>query len=98
MAQIFLLNYHKILIKKKFYVMGNKTNGLLALLGLGALAWWKYKKSSPEDQQKVKDTINNAKDNLTKFGNDIKDKANQTVDQLKNKADELKSDAQQATE
>ena len=44
--------------------MGNKTNGLLALLGLGALAWWKYKKSSPEDQQKVKDTINNAKDNL----------------------------------
>ena len=78
--------------------MGNKTNGLLALLGLGALAWWKYKKSSPEDQQKVKDTINNAKDNLTKFGNDIKDKENQTVDQLKNKADELKSDAQQATE
>ena len=78
--------------------MGNKTNGLLALLGLGALAWWKYKKSSPEDQQKVKDTINNAKDNLTKFGNDIKDKANQTVDQLKNKADELKSDAQQVAE
>ncbi|AZI39847.1 YtxH domain-containing protein [Epilithonimonas vandammei] len=78
--------------------MGNKTNGLLALLGLGALAWWKYKKSSPEDQQKVKDTINNAKDNLTKFGNDIKDKANQTVDQLKNKADELKSEAQQAAE
>jgi len=98
MAQIFLLNYHKILIKKKIYVMGNKTNGLLALLGLGALAWWKYKKSSPEDQQKVKDTINNAKDNLTKFGNDIKDKANQTVDQLKNKADELKSEAQQAAE
>ena len=78
--------------------MGNKTNGLLALLGLGALAWWKYKKSSPEDQQKVKDTINNAKNNLTKFGNDIKDKANQTVDQLKNKADELKTDAQQAAE
>lgn len=78
--------------------MGNKTNGILALLGLGALAWWKYKKSSPEDQQKVKDTINNAKDNLTKLGNDIKDKANQTVDQLKNKADELKSEAQQAAE
>ncbi|WP_374445041.1 YtxH domain-containing protein [Epilithonimonas sp.] len=78
--------------------MGNKTNGLLALLGLGALAWWKYKKASPEDQQKVKDTINNAKDNLTKFGNDLKDKANQTVDQLKNKADELKTDAQQAAE
>lgn len=78
--------------------MGNKTNGLLALLGLGALAWWKYKKASPEDQQKVKDTINTAKDNLTKFGNDLKDKANQTVDQLKNKAEDLKSDAQQSLE
>lgn len=78
--------------------MGNKTNGLLALLGLGALAWWKYKKASPEDQQKVKDTINNAKDNLTKFGNDLRDKANQATDQLKNKAEELKNEAQQATE
>ena len=78
--------------------MGNKTNGLLALLGLGALAWWKYKKSSPEDQQKVKDTINTAKENLTKFGNDLKDKANQTVDQLKNKADEVKTEVQQAAE
>jgi len=78
--------------------MGNKTNGLLALLGLGALAWWKYKKASPEDQQKVKDTINTAKDNLTKFGNDLKDKANQSLDQVKNKAEELKNDAQQAAE
>ena len=78
--------------------MGNKTNGLLALLGLGALAWWKYKKASPEDQQKVKDTINTAKDNLTKFGNDLKDKANQSLDQVKSKAEELKNDAQQAAE
>lgn len=78
--------------------MGNKTNGLLALLGLGAVAWWKYKKASPEDQQKVKDTINNAKDNLTKFGNDLKDKATQTAEQLKAKAEELKNDAQQAAE
>ncbi len=78
--------------------MGNKMNGILALLGLGALAWWKYKKASPEDQKKVKDTINTAKDNLTKFGNDIKNKANQTVDQLKNKAEDLKSDAQQSLE
>ncbi|KFC20386.1 YtxH domain-containing protein [Chryseobacterium sp. FH1] len=88
--------------------MGNKTNGLLALLGVGALAWWKYKKSSPEDQQKVKDTFNTAKENLTKFGNDLKDKANQTADQLKdkatetadqfkNKAEEVKTDVQNAT-
>ncbi len=74
--------------------MGNKSKGLLALLGIGALAWWKYKKSSPEDQQKIKDTFNTAKDNLTKFGNDLKDKASQTADQLKNKAEELKNEAQ----
>lgn len=89
--------------------MGNKTNGLLALLGVGALAWWKYKKSSPEDQQKVKDTINNAKDNLTKFGNDLKEKASQTAEQLKekandtadqfkNKAEEVKTDVQNAAQ
>ncbi len=78
--------------------MGNKANGLLALLGIGALAWWKYKKSSPEDQQKVKDTINTAKENLTKFGNDLKDKANQSLDQVKSKADELKNEAQQVAE
>lgn len=78
--------------------MGNKTNGLLALLGLGALAWWKYKKASPEDQQKVKDTINTAKDNLTKFGNELKDKASQTAEQLKNKAEEFKNDAQQSAQ
>jgi len=76
--------------------MGNKTNGLLALLGLGALAYWKYKKSSPEDQQKVKDTINTAKDNLTKFGNDLKDKVNETVDQAKSKTNEVKSEVENA--
>lgn len=89
--------------------MGNKTNGLLALLGVGALAWWKYKKSSPEDQQKVKDTFNSAKENLTKFGNDLKDKANQTAEQLKekagetadqfkNKAEEVQNDVHQAAQ
>ena len=45
--------------------MGNKTNGLLALLGLGALAFWKYKKSTPEEQQAYKDKFNTAKDNFT---------------------------------
>ncbi|MBS1571749.1 MAG: YtxH domain-containing protein, partial [Bacteroidetes bacterium] len=30
--------------------MGNKSKGLLALLGLGAFAFWKYKTSTPEEQ------------------------------------------------
>lgn len=71
--------------------MGNKTNGLLALLGLGALAYWKYKKSTPEQQQAVKDKINNAKDNLNKWGNDLKSKANEVASQVQSKVDEVKT-------
>ncbi|MGX9986035.1 YtxH domain-containing protein [Chryseobacterium sp. POL2] len=78
--------------------MGSKKNGLLALLGLGALAYWKYKKSTPEEQQKVKDTINTAKENLSKFGNDLKAKANDAVDQVKNKATELKQDVEKSAQ
>lgn len=71
--------------------MGNKRNGLLALLGIGALAWWKYKKSSPEEKQAVKDKINTAKDNLNKFGNDLKTKASEVAGQAKEKVDETLS-------
>ncbi|SEW11652.1 hypothetical protein SAMN05421841_1120 [Chryseobacterium wanjuense] len=75
--------------------MGNKTKGLLALLGLGALAYWKYKNSSPEEQQAVKDKINNAKDNLNKWGNDLKDKANNVASQVQEKVDGMKEKAEE---
>lgn len=75
--------------------MKNKMNGLLALLGLGAVAYWKYKKSSPEEQQAVKDKINNAKDNLTKFGNDLKAKANDVASQMQTKVNEAQDKAQE---
>lgn len=78
--------------------MGNKTNGVLALLGLGALAYWKYKKSTPEEQQAVKDKINSAKDNLNKFGNDLKDKANNVASQVQDKANEAKNKIEDATQ
>lgn len=71
--------------------MGNKTNGLLALLGLGALAYWKYKKATPEQQQAVKDKIGTAKENLNKWGNELKDKANEVGNQVQNKVNEAKS-------
>ncbi|WP_185204703.1 YtxH domain-containing protein [Chryseobacterium sp. C3] len=78
--------------------MGNKTKGLLALLGLGALAYWKYKNSSEEDKQIVKDKINTAKDNLNKWGNDLKDKANNVASQVKDKANDVASQAQDKEE
>ncbi|WP_300670213.1 YtxH domain-containing protein [Soonwooa sp.] len=78
--------------------MGSTKNGLLALLGIGALAYWKYKNSTPEEQQAVKDKFNTAKDNLTKFGNDLKSKANEALDQVQNKAGELKQDVENAAQ
>lgn len=66
--------------------MSTKRNGLLALLGLGALAYWRYRNSTPEEKQKVKDQINAAKDNVTKLGNDLKRKANEVASQVESKA------------
>ena len=71
--------------------MGTKKNGLLALLGLGALAWWKYKNSSAEDQQAVKDKVNNAKDNFNKWGNDLKSKATDVASQVQDKVNQTKT-------
>ena len=74
--------------------MSTKRNGLLALLGLGALAWWKYKNSTPEEQQAVKDKLNTAKDNFNKWGSDLKKKANEVASQVQNKVDEAKTTVQ----
>ncbi|MHA6698035.1 YtxH domain-containing protein [Chryseobacterium sp. A321] len=74
--------------------MGNKRNGLLALLGLGAFAWWKYKNSTPEDQQKVKDQLDNVKNNVNKWGSDIKNKANDVASQVQSKAGEYTKKAE----
>ena len=71
--------------------MGTKKIGLLALLGLGAIAWWKYKNASPEEKQKVKDTVNTAKDNFNKWGNDLKTKAGDVATQVQDKVNEAKS-------
>lgn len=76
--------------------MAGKGKGLLALLGLGALAYWKYKNSSAADQQVVKDKINNAKDNLKGWGSDLKSKANDVVDQVKDKANDVQANAENA--
>ena len=73
--------------------MSRKINGLLALLGLGALAYWKYKNSSDEDKQAVKDKINTAKDNFNKWGNDLKSKANDVATKVQNKVEEAKDSA-----
>lgn len=74
--------------------MSTKRNGLLALLGLGALAYWRYRNSTPEEKQKVKDQINAAKDNVTKLGNDLKRKANEVASQVESKTKEFTQKAE----
>lgn len=71
--------------------MSTKRNGLLALLGLGAIAFWKYKNSTPEEKQAVKDKLNTAKDNFNKLGSDLKSKANDVASQVQNKVDQNKT-------
>ena len=71
--------------------MSTKKNGLLALLGLGALAWWKYKNATPEEKQAVKDTVNNAKDNFNKWGTELKDKANDVASQVQDNVNQAKN-------
>ncbi len=66
-----------------------KLLGLLA--GLGALAFWRYKKATPEEKQKVNELINNAKDNLNKFGDDLKTKANDLKTEAESKFNEFKN-------
>lgn len=78
--------------------MGNKRNGLLALLGLGAFAFWKYKNSTPEQQQKVKDQLSNAKDSFNKWGGDLKTKANDLASQVQSKAGDLTAQAKSKAE
>lgn len=74
--------------------MSTKRNGLLALLGLGAVAWWKYKNSSDEDKQVVKDKVNTAKDNFNKWGSDLKSKAGDVASQVQDKVQQTTSNVE----
>jgi hypothetical protein len=57
-----------------------KNSSKIGLLGLGALAFWRYKKATPEEKQKVNDLLNNAKDNINKFSDELKSKAEELKD------------------
>ncbi|WKS94434.1 YtxH domain-containing protein [Riemerella columbina] len=72
-----------------------KRNGLLALLGLGAFAFWKCKKSAPKNTLDSK--LDEAKDQLSRLGNEAKAKASDLADQAQEKAQELKSKVEDFT-
>lgn len=74
--------------QQKTTKMSKKRNGILALLGLGALAWWRYKNATPEEQKIVKDKVNTAKDNITKWGKEMQTKAEDLSKKAQEKIDE----------
>lgn len=74
---------------------------LLALAGLGALAYWRYKRATPEEKQKINGMIDKAKNNISKFGSEVKSKADNfknkaehALDSLKYEAENLKEEAE----
>lgn len=68
-----------------------KSTGLLALLGLGALAYYRYTKMSPEQKEKVKGQVDDAKQKLNKASKDLKGKVDESFAQLKEEVDTLKN-------
>lgn len=70
-----------------------KLGRMLALAGLGALAYRQYKKMSPEDKKAIDDKIDNAKRNLSNLGTDLKSKAQETINKVETAAKDLQTEA-----
>lgn len=75
-----------------------KRNGLLALLGIGALAFWKYKNMTPEEQENVKGKFDEAKRKFTEAGQDLKSKAESKFNEAKSKVEAKVNEAKHAAE
>lgn len=69
-----------------------KRNGLLALLGIGALAFWKYNKMSPEEKENVKNKINEAKRKFSEAGEELKTKVEEKIESAKEIVDKKVED------
>mgnify|MGYP000547080384 CR=1 FL=1 len=72
--------------------------GVLAVLGIGALAYWRYKKITPEEKRKINDKIDKAKENLSKFGSELKSKAENAKEKAEHVLDSLKYEAENMKE
>lgn len=69
------------------------SKSLLALVGLGALAYWRYKKATPAEKQKVRDVLDKAKDKLNNWGSELKSRAEDVKDSAKCAAAALEDEA-----
>ena len=69
---------------------GQKKGIAAAIIGIGAgaLAWWQYKRMSPEQKKQLKSKVNDA-------GNTIKDTAKDVEASISEKYDQLKGTAKE---
>ena len=74
-----------------------KSGGILALLGLGAYAFYKYTKMSPDEKEKVQGKLEklqkNVKENLDCYTKDLKEGVSGKLDQAKEELKNLKKEA-----
>lgn len=76
---------------------GQKKGIAAALVGIGAgaLAWWQYKRMSPEQKQRLKSKVNDAGDSIKDTARNVESSISEKYDQLKNttkeKVEEIKN-------
>jgi len=69
---------------------GQKKGIAAALVGLGAgaIAWWQYKRMSPEQRKELKSKVNTAGDKIKDTAKDVESSLTEKYDQLKGSAKE----------
>ena len=75
-----------------------KSGGILALLGLGAYAYYKYTKMSPEEKEKIEGKLENVKRNLDSYSKDLREGLSSKLEQAKGEFKNLKKEADKSTE
>ncbi|QAR30726.1 YtxH domain-containing protein [Ornithobacterium rhinotracheale] len=73
-----------------------KLTALLALLGLGGLAYYKYK-MTPEEKEKLKEKLNSAKEDAESFAKNLKENVDQKLEQAKSELGNLKKNTEEAS-
>ena len=71
---------------------------LLALLGIGVLAYWRYKKLTPKEKNKVMDVLDKAKDKLSHISNEWMSKVEDLKEESSDMAKAMIDEAQEIQE
>lgn len=67
---------------------------LLALLGIGVLAYWRYKKLTPKEKNKIMDVLSQTKHKLNHLGTELMSKAEDIKEESSEMAKAMIEEAQ----